>query len=52
MRPQSTPGRLRRVLSSALFQLLTNSTLTFGKRPRFHHFPKGVLAHRRLNAAA
>ncbi|MBV7339461.1 hypothetical protein KFU94_66860 [Chloroflexi bacterium TSY] len=34
--PQSTPGRLRRVLSSALFQLLTNSTLTFGKRPRFH----------------
>ncbi|MBV7331025.1 hypothetical protein KFU94_22855 [Chloroflexi bacterium TSY] len=36
MRPQSTPGRLRRVLSSALFQLLTNSTLTFGKRPRFH----------------
>ncbi|MBV7328891.1 hypothetical protein KFU94_11635 [Chloroflexi bacterium TSY] len=37
--PQSTPGRLRRVLSSALFQLLTNSTLTFGKGLGFTPFP-------------
>ncbi|MBV7329331.1 hypothetical protein KFU94_13990 [Chloroflexi bacterium TSY] len=34
------------------FQLLTNSTLTFGKGLGFTPFPKGVLAHRRLNAAA
>ncbi|MBV7339176.1 hypothetical protein KFU94_65375 [Chloroflexi bacterium TSY] len=51
--PQSTPGRLRRVLSSALFPTPDQLDPDFRKKASVsHHFPKGVLAHRRLNAAA
>ncbi|MBV7326654.1 hypothetical protein KFU94_00040 [Chloroflexi bacterium TSY] len=38
--PQSTPGRLRRVLSSALFPTPDQLDPDFRKRPRFHHFLK------------
>ncbi|MBV7330646.1 hypothetical protein KFU94_20855 [Chloroflexi bacterium TSY] len=49
----STPGRLRRVLSSALFPTPDQLDPDFRKKASVsHHFPKGVLAHRRLNAAA
>ncbi|MBV7335868.1 hypothetical protein KFU94_48030 [Chloroflexi bacterium TSY] len=51
--PQATPGRLRRVLSSALFPTPDQLDPDFRKKASVsHHFPKGVLAHRRLNAAA
>ncbi|MBV7338250.1 hypothetical protein KFU94_60500 [Chloroflexi bacterium TSY] len=51
--PQATPGRLRRVLSSALFPTPDQLDPDFRKKASVsHHLPKGVLAHRRLNAAA
>ncbi|MBV7332494.1 hypothetical protein KFU94_30555 [Chloroflexi bacterium TSY] len=52
-RASTTPGRLRRVLSSALFPTPDQLDPDFRKKASVsHHFPKGVLAHRRLNAAA
>ncbi|MBV7330273.1 hypothetical protein KFU94_18895 [Chloroflexi bacterium TSY] len=51
--PVEPPGRLRRVLSSALFPTPDQLDPDFRKKASVsHHFPKGVLAHRRLNAAA
>lgn len=51
--PQATPGRLRRVLSSALFPNIAEIDPQFRKKQSVtDHLPKGILGHRRTKLAA
>jgi hypothetical protein len=51
--PKATPGRLRRVLSQAVFPSLQDFDPELRKKNSvFDHLPKGIEAHRRTKAAA
>ena len=51
--PKATPGRLRRVLSRAVFPSLEHFDPELRKKNSvFSHLPKGIEAHRRTKAAA